>query len=48
MVRENGDVVKKGDTILQISEIKDDYLDPLLVERTQEQVQAKKRSQRIL
>ena len=33
MVRENGDV-KKGDTILQISEIKDDYLDPLLVERT--------------
>ena len=38
----NGDIVKKGDTILQISEIKDDYLDPLLVERTQEQVQAKK------
>ena len=38
----NGDVVKKGDTILQISEIKDDYLDPLLVERTQEQVQTKK------
>ena len=38
----NGDVVKKGDTILQISEIKDDYLDPLLVERTQEQIQAKK------
>ena len=38
----NGDVVKKGDTILQISEIKDDYLDPLLEERTQEQVQAKK------
>ena len=33
---------KKGDTILQISEIKDDYLDPLLVERTQEQVQAKR------
>lgn len=38
----NGDVVKKGDTILQISEVKDDYLDPLLVERTLEQVQAKK------
>jgi multidrug resistance efflux pump len=38
----NGDVVKKGDTILQISEVKDEYLDPLLVERTQEQVQAKK------
>jgi multidrug efflux pump subunit AcrA (membrane-fusion protein) len=29
----NGDVVKKGDTILQISEIKDDYLDPLLVKK---------------
>ena len=38
----NGDVVKKGDTILQISEIKDDYLDPLLVERTQEQKKKKK------
>ena len=38
----NGKKKKKGDTILQISEIKDDYLDPLLVERTQEQVQAKK------
>ena len=44
----NGDVVKKGDTILQISEIKDDYLDPLLVERTQEQVQAKKESENII
>ena len=38
----NGDYVKKGDTLLQLSEIKDDYLDPLLVQRTQEQVEAKK------
>lgn len=38
----NGDYVKKGDTLLQLSEIKEDYLDPLLVQRTQEQVNAKK------
>jgi multidrug efflux pump subunit AcrA (membrane-fusion protein) len=38
----NGDYVKKGDTLLQLSETKDDYLDPLLVQRTQEQVEAKK------
>lgn len=37
-----GDFVKKGDTILQISEIKEDYLDPNLVGRTQEQLDAKK------
>lgn len=37
-----GDFIKKGDTILQISEIKEDYLDPNLVKRTQEQVDAKK------
>lgn len=37
----NGDQVKLGDTLLQISEIKDDYLDPLLVERTEQQVRAK-------
>ncbi|WP_025764264.1 HlyD family secretion protein [Dyadobacter tibetensis] len=36
-----GDVVQKGDTILQLSEIKEDYLDPDLVGRTQEQVVAK-------
>jgi hypothetical protein len=34
--------VKKGDTILQISEIKDEYFDPLLVERTEQQMSAKK------
>ena len=37
-----GDYVKKGDTILQLSEIKPDYLDPNLVGRTREQVDAKK------
>lgn len=39
-----GDFVKKGDTILQISEIKAEYLDPKLVDRTIEQVNAKKGS----
>lgn len=38
----NGDYVKKGDTILQLAEVKEDYLDPLLVERTKQQVAAKK------
>lgn len=38
----NGDYVKKGDTILQLSEVKDDYFDPLLVKRTEQQVEAKK------
>jgi multidrug efflux pump subunit AcrA (membrane-fusion protein) len=33
-----GDYVKKGDTILQLSEIKEDYLDPNLIGRTQQQV----------
>jgi len=36
-----GDLVKKGDTILKISEIKNEYLDPLLVDRTRQQIQAK-------
>lgn len=38
----NGDQVKKGDTILQIAEIKEDYLDPYFLERTQQQMNAKK------
>lgn len=38
----NGDYVKKGDTLLQLSEVKEDYLDPLLVKRTEIQVEAKK------
>jgi multidrug resistance efflux pump len=36
-----GDFVKKGDTILYISEIKENYLDPNLVENTGNQVTAK-------
>lgn len=38
----NGDYVNKGDTILQLTEVKEDYLDPRLVERTRQQVAAKK------
>lgn len=38
----NGDFVKKGDTILLLTEIKEDYMDPMLVERTEQQVMAKK------
>ena len=37
-----GDFVKKGDTLAKITEIKEDYLDPNLVPRTQEQLNAKK------
>lgn len=36
-----GDFVSKGDTIIQIAEVKDDYLDPKLLERTKEQLTAK-------
>jgi len=39
-----GDYVKKGDTILFISEVKDDYFDPNLVANTESQVNAKKQS----
>lgn len=39
-VRE-GDYVKRGDTILRISEIKNEYQDPLLAERTRQQRDAK-------
>jgi multidrug resistance efflux pump len=39
-----GDFVKKGDTILYISEIKEDYLDPNLVQNTQNQIYAKNAS----
>lgn len=41
----NGDMVKKGDTLLRLSEIKDDYLDPQLISRTEAQVEAKKTMQ---
>ncbi|WP_298534618.1 HlyD family secretion protein [uncultured Algibacter sp.] len=38
---QEGDFVKQGDTILRISEIKSDYFDDKLVERTNDQIQAK-------
>lgn len=38
---QEGDVVNKGDTILRISEVKQEYFDPRLLERTQEQIVAK-------
>lgn len=40
-VRE-GDFVLKGDTILQLEEIVDKYFDPLLIERFQRQIEAKR------
>lgn len=39
---QEGDFVNKGDTILYISEIKEDYFDPNLVQNTKNQVEAKK------
>lgn len=36
-----GDFVKEGDTLVQITEVKDDYFDPELLKRTQEQISAK-------
>jgi multidrug resistance efflux pump len=36
-----GDFVKKGDTILQLGEVKPEYFDPKLLERTQQQINAK-------
>ncbi|WP_289039812.1 HlyD family efflux transporter periplasmic adaptor subunit [uncultured Zobellia sp.] len=41
---QEGDYVEKGDTILHISEVKNEYFDPRLVERTGQQIQAKSRS----
>ncbi len=36
-----GDFVKKNDTIAFISEIKDEYLDPMLISRSEQQIKAK-------
>jgi multidrug resistance efflux pump len=36
-----GDEIKKGDTIVQLADTKDDYLDPNLVERTKDQLISK-------
>jgi adhesin transport system membrane fusion protein len=40
----DGDPVKKGDTILYISEVKDDYFDPNLIDRTEQQLKNKELS----
>ena len=39
--KQEGDVVKAGDTIARLQEIKNEYLDPEVIARTQEQVDAK-------
>ncbi|MFZ4105903.1 HlyD family secretion protein [Flavobacterium sp.] len=39
---QEGDYVKKGDTIVFISEVKEDYFDPNLIANTKSQVDAKK------
>ncbi len=39
-----GDFVKAGDTILQLGEVKVDYFDPRLLERTEQQIQAKQQT----
>lgn len=39
-----GDYVRKGDTLVQIAEVKAEYLDPNLISRTNEQLIAKKRA----
>lgn len=41
---QEGDYVKKGDTILRISEVKSEYFDDQLVERTNDQIKAKSSS----
>jgi len=41
---QEGDYVKSGDTILRISEVKSDYFDDRLVERTNDQILAKSSS----
>lgn len=39
-----GDFVKAGDTLVQLAEVKPDYLDPALLERTKEQLEGKTQS----
>lgn len=41
---QEGDFVKKGDTILHISEVKNEYIDPKLLDRTRLQIKAKSNS----
>lgn len=39
-----GDFVKKGDTVLKLGEVKVDYFDPNLLERTKQQLESKQQS----
>ncbi len=39
-----GDYVKKGDTVLRISEVKSEYFDDKLLKRTEEQIESKSQS----
>ena len=39
-----GDLVQAGDTLVQLAEVKADYLDPNLLERTKEQLEGKQQS----
>ena len=39
-----GDVVQAGDTLVQLAEVKADYLDPALLDRTREQIDGKSQS----
>ncbi len=41
---QEGDFVKEGDTIIRISEIKSEYLDPQIIERAKGQVDSKKQA----
>ena len=38
---QEGDLIKKGDTILYLSEVKDSYFDPELLDKTKEQIESK-------
>ena len=38
---QEGDLIKKGDTILFLSEVKDSYFDPELLDKTKEQIESK-------
>lgn len=39
--KQEGDIIEAGDTIARLQEIKSEYLDPEVIQRTQEQVDAK-------
>lgn len=43
---QEGQLVEKGDTILRLSEVKAEYFDPLLLDRTQQQITAKEMTAR--